>query len=350
VVNSATRSYGAANPTFTGTLTGVVGTDNVAAVYSTTATVTSAVGSYPITVASLSGSSATNYTLGTVTAGALAVTQTSTTTALVATPASIGEGSTATFTATVTSATSGTPTGSVAFSNGTTSLGSVTLTAGVASYSTTSLPVGVQSITAVYQGSSNFLGSTSAAVNETVVVPIVTATPSTSNLSITSGSTGTVTLTVAAVGGYTGTATYSCALLPADMSCSFAPATATFTSSNTTASTVLTISTKPTAATTAAQLTQPHRPGGSGSMPLLAVIGLWIPGIFAGFLGLGKGRRGWRSLTMIVLFVIGCAAMAGITGCGGGSGATQTPAGTYNIEVEITAGTIQVVPLTIVVQ
>jgi hypothetical protein len=349
-VNNATRVYGAANPTFTGTLTGVVGTDNVAAVYSTTATVTSAVGSYPITAASLTGTSASNYILGTVTAGTLTVTQAATTTVLTTSQASIGEGSTVTFTATVNPATSGTPSGSVLFSNGSTSLGSVTLTAGVASYSTSSLPVGVQSISAVYQGSSNFLGSTSATVNETVMVPIVTGTPTTSNISITGGSTGTVTLTVAAVGGYTGTATYSCALLPADMSCSFSPATATFTTTNTTTSTTLTISTKPMATTAAARLITPQRPGGSGSMPLLTAIGLWIPGIFAGFLGLGKGRKGWRSMMMIALFAIVMAAMAGMTGCGGSTGATQTPAGTYNIEVEITAGTVQVVPLTIVVQ
>jgi hypothetical protein len=349
-VNSATRVYGAANPTFTGTLTGVVGSDNVAAVYSTTATVTSAVGSYPVTAASLSGTSASNYILGTVTAGTLTVTQAGTSTVLTTSQASIAEGSTVTFTANVNSATSGTPSGSVLFSDGTTSLGSVTLVAGVATYSTSTLAVGVQSITAVYQGGGNFVGSTSSALTETVVVPIVTGTPSTSSLSLTAGSSGTVTLSIAAVGGYTGTATYSCALLPADMSCSFSPATATFTATSTTATTTLTISTKPAAATAAAKLTAPQHPGGSGSMPLLAMAGLWIPGLFAGLLGFGKGRKGWHSLLAVALFVVAMAAMAGMTGCGGSSAATQTPAGTYNIQVEITAGTVQVVPLTVVVQ
>ncbi len=48
-VDNATRSYGAANPTFTGSITGLKNNDNITAIYSTTATPTSPVGSYPIT-------------------------------------------------------------------------------------------------------------------------------------------------------------------------------------------------------------------------------------------------------------------------------------------------------------
>jgi hypothetical protein len=42
--------------------------------------------------------------------------------------------------------------------------------------------------------------------------------------------------------------------------------------------------------------------------------------------------------------------MAGMSGCGGTSKSTTTPAGTYTIQVEITAGTVQVVPITVTVQ
>jgi 6-phosphogluconolactonase (cycloisomerase 2 family) len=46
---NATRLYGDPNPTFTGTITGLKNGDNITAVYATTATVLSPVGTYPIT-------------------------------------------------------------------------------------------------------------------------------------------------------------------------------------------------------------------------------------------------------------------------------------------------------------
>ena len=48
-VGSAERMYGAANPSFTGTITGLVNGDVITASYSTTATAASSVGTYPIT-------------------------------------------------------------------------------------------------------------------------------------------------------------------------------------------------------------------------------------------------------------------------------------------------------------
>lgn len=48
-VNPATRQYGAANPAFTGTLTGVQNGDNITATFQSAATATSPVGSYAIT-------------------------------------------------------------------------------------------------------------------------------------------------------------------------------------------------------------------------------------------------------------------------------------------------------------
>ena len=72
-INSATRSYGAGNPTFTGTATGLLNSDSVTTTYSTTATAASSVGSYPIT-ATISGPAAANY-MANVTPGTLTVTQ-----------------------------------------------------------------------------------------------------------------------------------------------------------------------------------------------------------------------------------------------------------------------------------
>ena len=70
-VNSASKAYGAANPAFSGTVTGLVNGDTVTVTYSSTATASSAAGSYPIT-ATVSGAAAGNYT-PTIISGALTV-------------------------------------------------------------------------------------------------------------------------------------------------------------------------------------------------------------------------------------------------------------------------------------
>jgi hypothetical protein len=85
VADNATRVYGAANPAFSGTLTGVHAGDSITATYSTTATPTSSVGSYSITPTLVDPNgklenylvSFTNGTL-TVTAAPLIVTATNT--------------------------------------------------------------------------------------------------------------------------------------------------------------------------------------------------------------------------------------------------------------------------------
>lgn len=92
----------------------------------------------------------------------------STTTALVSSQNPSGDGQPVTFTATVTPQYSGTPTGNVFFYNGSEKLGGVSLSSGAASYTATNLPIGTDTITAVYNGSSSFTGSTSNPVEQVV--------------------------------------------------------------------------------------------------------------------------------------------------------------------------------------
>ena len=74
-----------------------------------------------------------------------------------------------TLTASVSSSGGTPPNGeNVTFMSGTTSLGSAQVTSGTASLTTTDLPTGTDSITAVYNGDSDFAGSTSTAVTQTV--------------------------------------------------------------------------------------------------------------------------------------------------------------------------------------
>ncbi|HWW98006.1 MAG TPA: MBG domain-containing protein [Edaphobacter sp.] len=69
--NNTTRTYGAANPAFTSTITGALNGDTFTITYSTTATATSPIGAYPI-VPTVSGAAISNYTV-TITNGVLTV-------------------------------------------------------------------------------------------------------------------------------------------------------------------------------------------------------------------------------------------------------------------------------------
>ncbi len=76
-------------------------------------------------------------------------------------------GQAVTFTATLTPQYSGTVKGKVTFYDGTTALGSKSLNGGVARFTTSTLSQGTHTITATYNGNSNFIGS-SASITQTV--------------------------------------------------------------------------------------------------------------------------------------------------------------------------------------
>jgi Bacterial Ig-like domain (group 3) len=113
-----------------------------------------------------------------------------------------------TFTTHVTSGV-GTPIGTVTFRNGVTVLGAKTLTAGSAALGISTLTAGTHSITVVYGGSSNFAGSTSAVLTETVQKVATTSTVTSSSNPSQYHRTITFTAKVTSVGGVpAGTATF----------------------------------------------------------------------------------------------------------------------------------------------
>jgi len=116
---------------------------------------------------------------------------------------------TVTFTATVTSNTTGVPTGTVTFMNGATSLSTVPVNgSGVASLSI-ALPLGANSVTAVYSGDANFNTSTSSGVNELVQKAATTVTLSAPNAAnLNQSVTFTATVAAGALGTPTGTVTF----------------------------------------------------------------------------------------------------------------------------------------------
>jgi hypothetical protein len=107
---------------------------------------------------------------------ALALNQTVTTTAAATTtvlasslnPSAPGQAATFTATVSAVSPATGTPTGTVTFNDGTTMLGTAILSGGRATFSTSTLSTGTHSITAAYSGDTNFGGSTSLVLVQTV--------------------------------------------------------------------------------------------------------------------------------------------------------------------------------------
>jgi hypothetical protein len=265
-----------------------------------------------------------------------------TATALTASASTITAGASVTFTATVTGASgsTGTPTGTVTFLDGATTLGTGTLnSSGVATYAASTLATGAQSITAQYGGDSNFAASTSTAVTVTVQAPVppsFTLGASPASLSITSGQTGTTTLSVTPSGGFVQPVTFACSGLPSEATCTFAPATVTPGASAVT--TTLTIS------TTAAQASV-LRSGVTGLLALGSVLLLVMPGTRR----LARWSR-WFGLAVVLSLggaFMGCGggnSGSGTSGSSGSGGSTTsnpgTPSGTSTVTITATSGSI----------
>ena len=168
--DNATRAYGFANPTFTGSVTGQQYSDTFTESFATAATVASPVGTYAI-VPTAKGTNLADYTQS-VTDGTLTVSPAATATTLKANTGVLLPGQSVTLSAQVTSAATGTPTGSVSFYDGKSLLSTVALSAGAASYSTSSLASGVtHTLTASYSGDANFASSNSSSAATVTVAP-----------------------------------------------------------------------------------------------------------------------------------------------------------------------------------
>jgi len=339
-IANATKTYGAALPSFAATAAGQVNGDALGTTliisYTTTATATSTVGSYLVN-GTVSGSSAGDYTT-TVVPGTLTIGKASSTAGLTASATSVVVGSSLTLTATVASA-GGTPTGTVTFLDGTTSLGTGTLNGqGIATLTTAAFAVGSNSITASYGGDANFNGSVSGATTITATVPpsfSLSATPST--LTIASGSTGSTTITLIPVGGYTGTATLSCGTLPTDVFCTFSPTSLSATGTNIAVTSTLTISTNGQMAAV------------RSSRGYFFAVLAFLP---MGFIFARRKRR----LLPVMLLLLGSAFVAlGVSGCGGGSGSStnhDASPGSSQVVVTATVGgaAVQTVSVALTIQ
>jgi hypothetical protein len=150
-----------------------------------------------------------NATFGTSTSPVLShtVNPSATSTSLTSSHNPSVSGQSVTFTTTVAAVPpgSGTPTGTVTFKNGLTVLSSVALVSGKATFSTSALTVGAHSITAAYNGSTNFNSSASGALTQTVNKAATTTTLTSSPNPSTFNQIVVFTATVAVVAPGSGT-------------------------------------------------------------------------------------------------------------------------------------------------
>lgn len=317
VVDSKTRTYGAANPTLTGTVTGVVAGETVTATYATTATVTSPAGNYPITatLTAGAGTSLSNYAV-TNTPGTLAVTALPTVTTIATSGTPVPVTTSVTFTATVSSTLGAVTAGTVTFRDGTTTLGTAAVNAsGQAAYSTTALTAGSHVITATYAASGGFTGSAASITQVMTAAPgsfTITASPSTQI--IRGAGTTTWQVAVTSTGGFFGPVALSCAGLPADAGCTFAPTTVNLTAGGTATATMSVTTTQADAlAKLAAPSVGNYLAGGitAASMLPFELTGMGV--LMGGF----RRRKTLNNRQIKLMLMVVCSFfILGLAGCG----------------------------------
>jgi hypothetical protein len=208
----------------------------------------------------------------------------------------------------------------------------------IASYTDATLANGSYTVQEVYQGDTNYLSSTSSSTKITLQSDFFLA-PAPTVIGVTApGSSGSLTLTIGSDDGYDGTITFSsssCSGLPKGAACKFSPSSVVGAGQTT-----LTV-------TTTAPSSALLKPGSTPRPVLWATFG----GVgLAGLIWIGIPARRRRSLNVLVLLF--CAFTITGIGCGGGSSSastptptppapTPTPAGTYNVVVTATSGTLK---------
>jgi len=239
-----------------------------------------------------------------------------------------GSSDSVTLTATLTAA-NGTPTGTVSFHDGNTSLGQGTITGNTATLKldASKMADGQHTISATYDGDTNFANTGSDAQYFSVqdyFVPL----PIPSTLTVPKpGGGSSARLVVDPISGFNQPVTFSCSGMPSESTCSFNPASVTPNGSF--VSTTLSI-------TTTAPSASLKRPQASRGALFYALI---VPGFLGVFISLGTfGRKRTRYALLGLLLTAGTVLLQS---CGGGGSSSQTqkntnpgtPAGTSIVTV-----------------
>lgn len=251
---------------------------------------------------------------------------------------------TATVTPSSTTSTSN-PTGTVIFYNGTTVIGTATLSAvsntyySIATLTTQTLSGGTDTLTAVYQGDTNYGAATSNSLTLTVEGFTLTASSSNpaTNLDIVKGGAGSESFIVTSIGGYTSTVQVLCTVATQDdMTCTPTPQQVTPT-----ATVTFVVQTYTTGGPAYSNAVKPRLPGSRWPQ---AAAGVTLAALFFFLLPFGRRARTFlhrgprRFLVLLVL-------LAGLAGAGIGctsttvtsSSSTGTPLGVATLKVTATA-------------
>jgi hypothetical protein len=331
----ALGATGAAEPTGSVTFengSAILGTSNL----NSTGMATLSVQNLPVGTDSITAiySGDTNYSPLTSAATTVSVSAVSTSTALTASLPTAPAGTAVTLTALVT-ASQGTPSGMINFSSNGLAIGSAAVNSGgSAILAVTNLPVGTDSIQAVFAGTAFFPTSTSNAVSVAVTgSPSFNVSSSSTSLTIRQGQTGSATISLTPVGGFSAAVQFSCTGLPQYATCTFAPQSITPGAS--VATTTVTIATN-------VQTSQLLRPTSIS---------------YAGFLllslgGILRSKRGIRHVSGVFCLLLLAVTLNAVLGCGSSSTKSHiTPNGTSTLIVTATSGSnVQTVnlPVTIV--
>ena len=222
-----------------------------------------------------------------------------------------------------------TPTGTVTFLYGTAVLGTAALdVTGSAVLATSTLTGGQHNITASYPGDGVTSASVSSPITEVILDYIFQALPG--NLTIQGGQSGTATLNVIPLGGYSQAVQFSCGTLPAGVSCLFSQSSVTPDGVHPSIAT-LTVKTSSALASRS----------GNGAFWAVSATGL-LGGML--LLPFGNRRRVKGSLAVSGMFLL---LMIGI-GCGGSANQGGTNPTTFTVNVTSTSSSgAKTVPLVV---
>jgi sugar lactone lactonase YvrE len=255
-------------------------------------------------------------------------------------PVSQQAGTPVTLTAHVTPSVEGVLSGTVNFMSGGTNVGSATLDPSHnAVLTTSSLAAGTYNIVAVFEGSTNYSSSTSAAASLIVSPGGIQMSSSSSSLTSSGSAPGSVMLSVSSVAGLSGAVTLSCSGLPSYAVCNFSPQYFTLAKSPASApvaatpvqlSVLLNVNPGSQKLTAASKSSRP-----TGPAPLLCSMLFSIPLLTV----LSRRRRRSRLVTVLVLCLLCLALCLGLAGCSGTSQRNITPTGTTPVTITAASST-----------
>ena len=217
-------------------------------------------------------------------------------------------------------------TGTVTFLDGSATIGAAALdSTGTATLVVKTLSGGPHNLTASYPGDSVLTPSVSAPITEMITDYIFQALPAT--LTIQEGQTGTATLNIIPLGGFSQTVQASCVTVPANVSCSFTPSAVTPDGVH---PATITLAIKTSGAVSSLV-------GGSPVVPSRLWAATSTFGLAALLLPFGwrRRRRVQSAVAALGLIFVGIC----IAGCSSGNATSGgAPAGSFTVNVTATAG------------